>query len=273
MDYYVYLHRRKSDGVVFYVGKGRRNRYKNRKRSKGWLENVQQGNGYDYEIFKNHLTEQAALDLESQLISSPHEKWQLCNKVVSFKSVSFTKEEIEKNFEYDETSKTCLRYKVWNRSKIRKTARFAGDEAGGLLRTHGDINYWVLKLNGKTIPVHRLIYTLMIGEIPEGFVINHKNNNPLDNRLGNLEAISQAFNSRRTCKHRHETTGVRDIVWKRAEDSYSYTVAVWTEEDGRRKTKTFSHLKLGKDRAQEMALEFRKQKLQELSHLGYINNH
>ena len=52
--------------------------------------------------------------------------------------------------------------------------------------------------NGKrVIPrVHRLIIEAFIGEIPEGYVVNHKDLNRSNNSLSNLEAITQADNAR-----------------------------------------------------------------------------
>lgn len=44
--------------------------------------------------------------------------------------------------------------------------------------------------------IHRLVYLSHIGNIPEGFEVNHKNGNRLDNRAANLEAISKADNLR-----------------------------------------------------------------------------
>lgn len=271
-DFYVYLHSRKSDGVVFYVGKGRRDRYKRSKRSKGWLENVSIGGGFDAKIFKSDLPEQDALELETSLIKEPHSSWRLCNKVISFSNKKHDLEKMREYFNYDESSKTCLRYLRGNKSINPVYKRMRGDEAGYNLKTGSGESYYMITLDSQRILVHRLIYMLFYGEIPEGFVINHKNNDSLDNRISNLEAVTQATNSRRTYKHRNESTGTYEWCFKNKGKILWYSVACWTEEDGKRRTKIFSHLKFGKEQATQLAIDFRKQKIQELSHLGYILN-
>lgn len=42
--------------------------------------------------------------------------------------------------------------------------------------------------------VHREVAKLFIGEIPEGFIVNHKDGNKLNNSVYNLEIISQSDN-------------------------------------------------------------------------------
>lgn len=42
--------------------------------------------------------------------------------------------------------------------------------------------------------VHREVAKLFIGEIPEGFIVNHKDGNKLNNSVYNLEIISQRDN-------------------------------------------------------------------------------
>lgn len=66
-DYYVYLHRRLSDGRIFYVGKGTgRRAYSSCSRSKEWHANAQQG--YVAEIATNKMSESAAYGFEVELI-------------------------------------------------------------------------------------------------------------------------------------------------------------------------------------------------------------
>ena len=48
--------------------------------------------------------------------------------------------------------------------------------------------------NGKYL--HRLIWEEHYGEIPEGYVIHHKNENPQDNSISNLELMSKTNHGR-----------------------------------------------------------------------------
>ncbi len=62
---------------------------------------------------------------------------------------------------------------------------------------HGD-GYKAVKLsnngNGKTLLVHRLVYKAFAGTIPNGYVVNHKDEDKSNNSLRNLEAITHAEN-------------------------------------------------------------------------------
>jgi hypothetical protein len=48
----------------------------------------------------------------------------------------------------------------------------------------------------KGVFVHRLVATAFIGEIKEGFTVNHKNGDKADSRLSNLEIVSQSYNTK-----------------------------------------------------------------------------
>ena len=58
--------------------------------------------------------------------------------------------------------------------------------------------YYSVTLNGTRIRLHRILYETFIGDIPDGYVIDHKNGNRLDNSLDNLRAVPQNLNSRNT---------------------------------------------------------------------------
>ena len=42
--------------------------------------------------------------------------------------------------------------------------------------------------------IHREVARLFLGEIPKGFIVNHKDGNKLNNSVDNLEIISQSAN-------------------------------------------------------------------------------
>jgi hypothetical protein len=69
-DFYVYLHRRKSDGAIFYVGKGRGNRaWVETGRNQHW-QNVANKHGCDVSIYRDKLAEACAFSIERILIAS-----------------------------------------------------------------------------------------------------------------------------------------------------------------------------------------------------------
>lgn len=69
MDFYVYIHKKKTDGEVFYVGKGRGHRaWITTYRSDFWNK-VYNKHGRDVELVAEKLDEKTALDLEKELIT------------------------------------------------------------------------------------------------------------------------------------------------------------------------------------------------------------
>ena len=43
----------------------------------------------------------------------------------------------------------------------------------------------------KTFGLHVLVWLAFVGPIPEGFIVHHVNENPLDNRIENLKVVSK----------------------------------------------------------------------------------
>ena len=65
--YYVYLHKKKTDGSVFYVGKGRVYRAWSKRRTLFW-KNIVNKHGLVVEIVKDGLSEDEAFELEKKII-------------------------------------------------------------------------------------------------------------------------------------------------------------------------------------------------------------
>lgn len=69
--------------------------------------------------------------------------------------------------------------------------------------TLGTRGYPVTHVDRKTTMIHHLI----LGKPPTGFVIDHINRNPLDNRIVNLRFVSQRVNATNKKKQRNNTSG------------------------------------------------------------------
>lgn len=67
-SFYVYLHRRKTDGSVFYVGKGTGYRVSSRSGRNRWWKRIVEKNGYTQEIFADGLTNEESCALEIEKI-------------------------------------------------------------------------------------------------------------------------------------------------------------------------------------------------------------
>lgn len=68
-----------------------------------------------------------------------------------------------------------------------------GDKAGGL----DEDGYTIVCVNYKSYKAHRVIWEMFNGKIPKGKVVDHINNKKSDNRIENLQCITQAENSQR----------------------------------------------------------------------------
>jgi HNH endonuclease len=90
-------------------------------------------------------------------------------------------------FAYDETAPFLLR-----NLKDRGTKAKAGDYTHGSLTNHG---YYVTGLNKKRLSLHRIIWELNFGKIPEGYEIDHINMDRTDNRISNLRLASRTENN------------------------------------------------------------------------------
>lgn len=63
---------------------------------------------------------------------------------------------------------------------------------------------------------HRVIWTMVNGEIPPGIVIDHLNGIPSDNRVENLSLKTGPQNSRaKNKKVAHNTSGFEGVSWRK----------------------------------------------------------
>jgi hypothetical protein len=175
-------------------------------------------------------------------------------------------------FYYDETSKSCLRWKVDVKSGRNYciTKIKAGDEAGTL-----DTNkHWQVKLNRKLRIVHHIIWEMFYGVLPDGYVIDHEDRDSTNNRVSNYRPIEQIYNTRNRNPNKNNTSGVHGVNFTTIKGS-PYWMAQWRSLDGKNKIKSFSLKKLGYDEAFRLACEYRAKMIAELNEqgAGYTERH
>lgn len=99
---------------------------------------------------------------------------------------------------YDETSSTCLRWKVdIMKGRARSLVLVSKGSVAGTFRhtKAGKRSQITVGLGRKGYRAHRIIYTMFYGEITGNNVIDHLDGNPFNNKIGNLSMKTPRGNS------------------------------------------------------------------------------
>ncbi len=95
-----------------------------------------------------------------------------------------TQQEIKNLFDYQDG----IIYWKFSRSGIKND----GNGAGSLHNS----GYKIVRVNGKGYAVHRLIWIMFNGNIPDGMLIDHIDRNKLNNNIKNLRLATYQENNR-----------------------------------------------------------------------------
>lgn len=119
-------------------------------------------------------------------------------------------EELEKYFLYDETSPSCLRWKVRKANRVK-----IGDVVGWRhYHKKGRYYYWRTELHNIQYNIHNLIWKLLKHEdVPEGMSINHIDNNTENNKIENLKPETQSIQVYNQNIQRNNSSGARGVQW------------------------------------------------------------
>lgn len=265
MKYCVYLHVRKDNESVYYIGSGVTSKRPTHfsGRSKEWVR-IHNIAGTSVIIFKDNLTIKEARILEEELILSK-EYPDIINKNLPLKIVdNEILLELSKYVRYSTTSKTSLVWtrKVGSRSNIDK-------EAGCLIFKNGLPRSSCIQINKIMVKIPRLIWIMFGNIIPEDHVIDHIDNNPHNNSIENLRCVSMAINGRN--KYVKDKLNGLPCGFYLNKGSIVTNVIV----DGITNSKSWSINKYGYDEALSKAMSWRNRALSLLNDkgCGYTNNH
>lgn len=172
-------------------------------------------------------------------------------------------------FDYDETSPSCLRWKIdrWVGQYYSIPRVLQGDVAGGL----NSAGYWVVTYQGNTRRVHRIILE-MHGIKCTGFDVDHINRKRSDNKFNNLRLATRKINTHNRGPSTRNKTGVNGVSYDCTRDRYR---ASWNDIEGIFRAKYFSCRKLGTDLAFSSACSYRENMINVLNSQGsgYTENH
>ena len=68
---------------------------------------------------------------------------------------------------------------------------------------HKSNRYCTLKFKGRTVSYHKVMWILVNGDIPEGFVLDHIDGNTLNNTVSNLRLVTKRQNDQNKGCHRN----------------------------------------------------------------------
>lgn len=203
-NYYVYIHKNKVTGDIFYVGSGRLKRAEvSSGRSKEWRK-IAKTFGFDVEIVYDNLDKKTSLEKERSVYLQYKDLPSLVNKRIPGILKQSSVEYLKSKFYYDESSPTCLRHNM-DVTRGRKNANIAarkGDVAGCNTDTTRSIS-----VNRFVYPIHRVIWMLHNGEIPDGYVIDHIDGDVRNNLISNLRATTCKTNTQNRAKPVTNTSG------------------------------------------------------------------
>lgn len=173
---------------------------------------------------------------------------------------------------YDTNSPSFLTWK--KRSSVGSKIK-AGDVAGSL-----DIqdDYWKLHALGYSYKVHRVIWYLHHGKIPEKYTIDHIDRNRQNNNISNLRCVPSSINGKNRTINENNKTGINGIAYSEFYNHRGTLIkryVVCLTANRKRYSKSFSIIKYGNEIAWDKAIEYKMQLVKMFTEMnvGFTEDH
>lgn len=188
--------------------------------------------------------------------------------------------EWDKYFYYDETSFSCLKWKidVYAGKRLSSKMISAGCDAGNIMHRGTKENkrkQILVTVNKQGYAGHRVVWELLNGTIPEGLIVDHLDRNPWNNKIENLKLKTLTQNNRNVSKSTRNTSGMTGVGWHKTKGEVTHAYCCWYYLDGKKGSKYFSLKKYSKSDAWDLAVEKRKAAIDGLNAqgAGYTETH
>lgn len=182
-----------------------------------------------------------------------------CPILIGFQKIMMCSIDWKDIFYYDESSPSGLRWKIKSGNKL------AGDVAGG--KSHnpdGSAKAWEIGYGYDLYKAHRIIWILVNGSIDAELNIDHIDGDSFNNKIDNLRLVTQSINLKNRRMQKTNTSGKTGVIWRTRNDSGVLYALARVELEGKVYSKWFNTEIYGKDRAFELASEWRDSKIKEL---------
>ena len=126
--------------------------------------------------------------------------------------MTITQEFLHQRFEYIDG---CLFYKTRPARRIH-----VGDKAGCV----NSCGYLNVEINHKCYGIHRLIFMMFNGYLPEE--IDHIDGNTLNNKIENLREANRQENCLNRKKRSNNTSGVKGVYWHKKCNKWQVSLSV-----------------------------------------------
>ena len=89
-----------------------------------------------------------------------------------------------------------------------------------------DKGYLRFRFKGKTYDVHKTIWEMHYGPVTPGMEIDHKNNIRNDNRIENLQELTDGDNSKKRLLNKNSTTGYKGVYFSKRDNKFLARIQV-----------------------------------------------
>lgn len=162
------------------------------------------GNGASYQIIKEGLTQEDARNLKTQLIEIY--KATVINKRLPKENLSIDADYLRQFYEISTESPTGMLLK-----SSATNFKAVGKPCGYIRRPNGK-SYWSVSKDNVEYFVHRLICTMLYGDLADDLVVNHIDGNGLNNKVENLEVVTLRINSLECKDSKNSTTDHNGVI-------------------------------------------------------------
>ena len=108
--------------------------------------------------------------------------------------------------------KTLFYYKEGHLYWKKNYNKMKRNDLAGYVRLNG---YTEISVNGESHLSHRIIWTLLKGEIPDNFQVDHIDEVKSNGKIENLRLSSHTQNKQNQGKHKSNTSGYKGVNWSK----------------------------------------------------------